>query len=154
MIYEKVKNKIEEKGFTIAFAESMTGGLATYRLTEIPGASNVLKGSMITYSIESKVKQLGISQKVIETYKVVSSEVALEMAKKVREKLETNIGVGITGDAGPTIQDDKEMRIAYYAICINHTCKIEHIIFDKETRNEAQEKAVVAIYETLDKLLS
>ncbi len=153
MIYQEVKDKLQENSLTIAFAESMTGGLATYKLAEIPGASHVLKGSLITYSIDSKINQLDVPAKLIEKYRVVSSEVAEVMAKNVMEKIGTDIGIGITGDAGPTLQDVGEKRVAYYAICTNDFCKSYQIIFNQESRVEAQKETVEKIYQTLINLI-
>jgi len=87
-------------GKTLAFAESCTGGLATSLLVSISGASKVLKESVITYSNESKIR-LGVSESTLDLYGAVSEHVALEMAEKVRSQANTDIGVGISGVAGP-----------------------------------------------------
>jgi len=149
MIYQEVKDILEEKGLTIAFAESMTGGFATYKLTEIPGASNVLKGSIISYSKESKIGQLDILESHIDEYGIVSKEIALEMAQNVRVKFNSNIGIGVTGDAGPTLQKASKKLGTYYAICLNEACETYHISFDHLTRIEAQKITVEKIYESL-----
>jgi len=102
MISKKVFHQLTRKGLTIAFAESMTGGLVTYELIKNPGASKVIKGSMIAYSDEEKVNLLGISKDFIVKHSVVSKEVAIEMATRIQCQIISSIGVGITGNAGPS----------------------------------------------------
>ena len=92
---------LKEAGKTVAFAESCTGGLASKRLTDLPGASEVFPGGIVTYSNRAKADLLGIDPALIEEKGAVSPEVALEMARAVRAKLGADIGIGITGVAGP-----------------------------------------------------
>lgn len=93
--------KLKEKHLTLAVAESCTGGLLGKRITDIPGASSVFLGGLITYSNESKINLLGVNPETIEKHSAVSSNVAEEMARGAREKLGTAIAVSITGEAGP-----------------------------------------------------
>ncbi len=104
-LQSKVVHYLKEHGLTIAAAESLTAGLFMSELTEISGASAVLQGGVVTYSNEAKVEQLGVEANVIETCGVVSKEVAEQMAERVREKFNTDIGIGLTGVAGPGDQD-------------------------------------------------
>jgi nicotinamide-nucleotide amidase len=92
---------LKEAGKTVAFAESCTGGLASKRLTDLPGASAVFPGGIVTYSNSAKAELLGIDPALIEEKGAVSAEVALEMARSVRSRLGADIGIGITGVAGP-----------------------------------------------------
>ncbi|MCL2425393.1 MAG: competence/damage-inducible protein A [Oscillospiraceae bacterium] len=92
---------LKEKKQTLATAESCTGGLLSKRLTDIPGASKVYIGGIVAYNEKSKVELLGVDEKLINKYGAVSREVALAMATAVRSKLDADIGVGITGIAGP-----------------------------------------------------
>ena len=86
---------------TIATAESCTGGLLAARLTELPGASDYVKGGTIVYSNEAKVIQAGVPAELIEQHGAVSAEVARALAQGARTKLGADIGVGVTGIAGP-----------------------------------------------------
>ena len=86
---------------TIAAAESCTGGLLSARLTERPGSSEVVRGGLVVYSNEAKVKLAGVDQALIERVGAVSEEVALALADGARAMLEADVGVGITGIAGP-----------------------------------------------------
>ena len=90
-----------EKGVTIAAAESCTGGELEKRITDIPGASATLKGGVVVYTNEAKHLLLGIPMETIEGYGAVSFEVAAELAERVRRKLGADLGVGVTGLAGP-----------------------------------------------------
>jgi nicotinamide-nucleotide amidase len=88
-------------GRTIAIAESCTGGLLAARLTELPGASDYFKGGIVAYSNEVKVSQAGVPRELIEAHGAVSEEVARALADGVRARLDADVGVGITGVAGP-----------------------------------------------------
>jgi nicotinamide-nucleotide amidase len=86
---------------TIATAESCTGGLLAARLTDPAGASDYVKGGIVVYANEAKVSQVGVPAALIERRGAVSAEVAVALAEGVRSRLGTDVGVGITGIAGP-----------------------------------------------------
>ena len=98
---EIVVNKLIKHQFTIATAESCTGGLIGNRITEVPGSSNVYKGSIVAYSNSVKINNLGIDKNNLKKYGAVSREIAGEMAKQVRKIFNSKIGVSTTGIAGP-----------------------------------------------------
>lgn len=98
---QKLKQTLIAHHLTISAAESMTAGLFQAELASIPGMAEALVGGVVVYNEETKIKHLGINKETIDTFTVVSREVAAEMAKKVREKFATDIGVSITGAAGP-----------------------------------------------------
>ena len=89
------------RGLTLAVAESCTGGLLGMRLTAVPGSSRVVKGGTIAYANDVKVRELGVSQSDLDTHGAVSEPVARAMATGARLRFGTNIGIGITGVAGP-----------------------------------------------------
>ncbi len=99
--YELVELLIK-KGFRITFAESCTAGLVASRIVNVPDASKVLDVSFVTYANEAKVKYVGVNPDTIEKHGVVSPEVALEMAKGAAAAMGAEVGVGISGIAGPT----------------------------------------------------
>jgi nicotinamide-nucleotide amidase len=86
---------------TIATAESCTGGLLAGRLTDLAGASDYFNGGLVVYSNEAKVALAGVERELIETHGAVSGEVARALADGARERLGADVGVGITGVAGP-----------------------------------------------------
>jgi nicotinamide-nucleotide amidase len=96
-----VGDLLRERRLTIAVAESCTGGLLASRLTDVPGSSAYVERGAVCYSNRSKTDLVGIPATLIETYGAVSEEVAAAMALGIRERAGTNIGIGITGIAGP-----------------------------------------------------
>jgi PncC family amidohydrolase len=92
---------LRSRPLSIATAESCTGGLLVARLTELAGASEYVRGGLIVYSNESKVSLAGVPAELIERHGAVSSEVAQALAEGAREHLEADVGVGVTGIAGP-----------------------------------------------------
>ena len=90
-----------EKGVTLATAESCTGGELAKSVTDVPGASAALKGGVVVYTNEAKTRLLGVPAGLIEEKGAVSYEVAVELARRVRELMGSDFGVGITGLAGP-----------------------------------------------------
>jgi nicotinamide-nucleotide amidase len=86
----------------IALAESCTGGLATSRLTDVPGSSDYVERGVIAYSNESKIELLGVEPALLDAHGAVSEPVAEAMARGIRERARVDIGVGITGIAGPS----------------------------------------------------
>jgi nicotinamide-nucleotide amidase len=92
---------LTSRGQTLAVAESLTGGGLGFALTQIPGASAVFLGGIISYTTEVKVRELGVGQSIIDQYKVVSEEVAIEMAEGAKNKFATTWAISTTGVAGP-----------------------------------------------------
>ena len=94
---------LTRKGLTIGSVESFTGGLFAKTITDVSGASNCFKGSLVTYSEELKIKLLGMSKEFIDTNGIVSWGVAKEMAIKGQKVLGVDICVSFTGNAGPNV---------------------------------------------------
>jgi nicotinamide-nucleotide amidase len=92
---------LRDRHLTIAVAESCTGGLLASRLTDVPGSSAYMERGIVCYSNRSKTELLGVAESLIEAHGAVSEEVAHAMARAVREGAATDIGIGITGIAGP-----------------------------------------------------
>ncbi len=93
--------RLHESGLTLSAAESCTGGLIAKRITDIPGCSDVFFGGCVTYTNEVKQSLLGVKADTLERYTAVSSQVAMEMARGVRERTGSDIGISATGIAGP-----------------------------------------------------
>lgn len=89
------------KNWHIAFAESCTGGLLAARLVNVPNASNVLDASVVTYSNDAKVSYLGVSPDTLAEYGAVSEQVAGQMAQGVAQRNAAQVGVSVSGIAGP-----------------------------------------------------
>lgn len=97
----EVIERLAGKGKTLATAESCTGGGIGAALTAVPGSSTVYKGGVISYTNEIKMKVLGVREELLKKYGAVSTWVAGEMVSGVRELLQTDIAVSVTGLAGP-----------------------------------------------------
>ena len=123
----------------------MTGGLFAAKICEIPGASKVFKGSVVTYATEIKSKVVGVSEKTIKKYGVVSAEVAKEMAEKGRKLLGVDVCVSVTGNAGPTTEPGGQPVGRFYvAKAQKNFVKVAE--FDiKGKRNKIRNKAVLAM---------
>jgi nicotinamide-nucleotide amidase len=100
-IAEIVLDLCRSRGLTLAAAESCTGGLVAARLTAVPGASAVFKGGVVSYANDVKESTLGVPRAVLERHGAVSAETAEAMAQGVRERLGADVGVSVTGVAGP-----------------------------------------------------
>ncbi len=103
------------RGLTMAAMESCTGGLLASTMTDTPGSSAYFKGGLVTYMTEAKVK-FGVPQAVVDEFGVISPECASAMAAAVRELMDTDIGVGITGVAGPDTQEGKPVGTVHIAV--------------------------------------
>ncbi len=92
---------LRQRGLRLAVAESCTGGLVGHRITNIPGASTYYMGSVTAYAYEAKVRLLGVRWATLEKYGAVSEQTVIEMARGVRRALAADIGLAISGIAGP-----------------------------------------------------
>jgi len=100
-VAELVLELCRTRGLTLAAAESCTGGLVAVRLTDVAGASDVFRGSVVAYANEVKEGELGVPAELVERFGAVSAEVAQAMAERARRRLGADVGVAVTGVAGP-----------------------------------------------------
>lgn len=98
---EQLVNKLIENNLHISCAESCTGGLVASRIVNVANASKVFDASFVTYANEAKIKYLGVSPETIVKYGVVSEEVVLEMAAGVAKETGAQVGIAVSGIAGP-----------------------------------------------------
>jgi nicotinamide-nucleotide amidase len=115
---EVVVRGLAEKGLTVAAAESCTGGLLMKRLTDVPGSSACVSGGFVTYSNEMKMKILGVSGETLRAHGAVSPETALEMARGAARVSGADVGIAITGIAGPSGgTESKPVGTVFCAVC-------------------------------------
>jgi len=114
---EKLVRLLKNKNLKIAAAESCTGGAFMASIVKVPGASGVLPGGLVTYCDDAKVNQLGVNKEIIKIFGAVSREVAIEMAMEVRIKFGADVGVAVTGFAGP---DGDRVGEVHFAISVKN----------------------------------
>lgn len=153
-IEEQVVNKLIDRGFRISFAESCTGGLCCGTLVNVSNASKVLDMSFVTYANEAKVELINVSHETIENYGVVSEQVAGEMCKGVAEKAHSEVGVGVTGVAGPTGGTAKKpVGMVCFGFYVLGNVTTRTMQFGNIGRNEVRAKSVDFVFNTLAELL-
>jgi nicotinamide-nucleotide amidase len=154
MMYEfdgllELTENLKKSNLTISVAESCTGGLLSSALTSLPGSSKYFKEGIVTYTIESKNKRLNLDKKIIDNYGVISEETAKAMAKSIREYLNNDIGISITGNAGPDVnQVNTPVGLVYIAIATNNNIKSFMNIFNgnrDEIRYQSVQKAILLL---------
>jgi nicotinamide-nucleotide amidase len=113
-IAELVLELCRTRGLTLATAESCTGGMVAERLTGVPGSSDVFVGAVVAYADEVKERELGVPGELLERYGAVSAETAAAMAAGARERLGVDVGIAVTGIAGPDGgTEDKPVGLVY-----------------------------------------
>ncbi len=105
-----------KRGDTLAVAESLTGGLICAALTDLPGASKVVRGGIVAYATDLKAVLLGVPHKLIDRYGAVHPDVAVAMAEGVRLRLGAGFSVATTGVAGPDPQDGQPVGTVHVAV--------------------------------------
>ena len=117
-VEEVIGKLLKEQGLWIATAESCTGGNLAKQITNVSGSSAYFKGSVVAYQNEVKVQELGVSTDTLRDFGAVSQETVEEMAEGIRKKLNTDIGVGVSGIAGPTgATEGKPVGTVWISVC-------------------------------------
>ena len=116
-VAELVLELCRARGYRMATAESCTGGLVAARLTDVPGASDVVAGGVVAYANDVKTAELGVSERLLAEHGAVSAEVAEAMAVGVRERLDVEVGISVTGVAGPAGgTPEKPVGLVYFHV--------------------------------------
>lgn len=150
----KVVQKLIDHNYRISFAESCTGGLAAATLVSVSDASKVFDVSFVTYANEAKMKYLGVTEETIQSKGVVSEEVAKEMALGVAKEAGSDVGIGITGIAGPTGgTKNKPVGMVCFGINVKGKVFTYTKFFGSIGRNEVRQASVDFVYEKLNELL-
>ena len=136
------------ENFTVACAESCTGGLLMSRLTDFAGASAHVKGGVVAYVNEIKNKILRVEEETLKNFGAVSSQTALEMATNVREIFSSTIGLSTTGVAGPDTSEGKPVGLVYAAIVGENFSEVKEFHFSG-SRSEIKMQAADAAFELL-----
>lgn len=141
------------KGYTISCAESCTGGLLTSTLTDVPGSSAYVMGSVVSYSNDVKSRILHVAEGTLAAHGAVSPETARAMAEGVRNLMQTDVGVGITGIAGPGGgSPEKPVGLVYIAVSTLGKTSVEKNVFSgvrAEIKRAAVNKALAMVQEMI-----
>ena len=136
------------ENFTIATAESCTGGLLASRLTDFAGASAYVKGGVVAYTNDIKKSVLHVKAETLDEFGAVSRQTALEMATNVREIFSATIGLSTTGVAGPSSSEGKPVGLVYVAIVSENFSKVSECHFTG-TRSEIKFQAADEAFKLL-----
>jgi PncC family amidohydrolase len=156
-IYVEDNNKLEEvvakllidKKLTISTAESCTGGLLSGRLINYPGISSVFMEGMVTYSNTAKMTRLGVKKETLDNFGAVSFQTAQEMALGIATSTDTNIGISVTGIAGPDGgTKDKPVGLVYIGLYLNGEVKVKKYNFSGD-RQSVRNRTVIAALDWL-----
>ena len=151
---EQVVSLLQDKNFHISFAESCTGGLCAARLVGVASASAVFDAGVVTYANEAKIKYLGVKPEAIECYGVVSEPVAGQMAEGVAKAQNAQVGVGVSGIAGPTGGTaTKPVGMVCFGFYVDGELTTVTKQFGDLGRNVVRETATEFVFETLVQLL-
>jgi PncC family amidohydrolase len=141
-----VVHMLAERKLKLATAESCTGGLVGHRLTNVPGSSGYLEGGVIAYSYEAKERLLGVHHDTLYEHGAVSAETALEMARGARKALGADIGIAVTGIAGPGGGlPGKPVGLVYIALSARTVERVEHFVWDSDREGNKALSAEAAL---------
>ena len=151
----KLIDDLKRHGWKIATAESCTGGLLAKTITDYSGSSEVFEFGAVVYSNKFKNKLLSVSNDVLNTYGAVSEQTAYALSKGICEYSEAEVGVGITGIAGPGGgTSEKPVGLVYYSIYIEqkniHIC--EKLLLSGN-REQVRQQTVLAVIKKLEDIL-
>lgn len=127
---------LKERKLKISTAESITGGKIISYLIEVSGASKIIEQSYVLYSKKAKIDVLGVENKIIDDFGVVSQEVALEMARNLKVISKADIAISTTGEAGPTLNEED---VAKGTVCFALVYKDKEFTFKKIFSGERME---------------
>lgn len=154
-IEQSVLKLLREKNMTFSAAESCTGGDVAKRFTDMPGASSFFLGGVVTYTNGAKAKLLGIDRDMIENIGAVSYEVAKEMAENVRRIIGTDIGVGVTGLAGPDGDGVHEVGTVFVSMATAEQTWVKELhLGTHRTRSFIRRMAGNHVYDMMRRYLS
>ena len=152
-LVEAIADVLTSESHTLALAESCTGGLMAKRITDLPGSSDYFRGGVIGYADRVKLDLLGVEEAVLAESGAVSEAVAAGMARGVADLLDTDVGVGVTGIAGPEGgTGEKPVGTVWLAVAMKGGMRTSHRVFggDREAvRERATQAALLLLYEML-----
>lgn len=154
---ERLIERLRELGWTLAVAESLTGGLVVSELVDVPGASAVVRGGVIAYATELKQRLVGVDAALLEAHGPVHPRVARQMAEGVRTSLGpgdgiADVGIATTGIAGPGSPDGQPVGTVHLAVSTALGVRVESLVLEGDRATVRSEAAARAIRLALDAL--
>lgn len=149
-VIEKVYEILKDRRLTISVGESCTGGLLSHYLTYLPGSSTFFIAGVISYSVSSKIRILGVSSETISRYGVVSRETAEEMAERVRLITGSDYSVSTTGNLGPDVLEGKERGLVYISVSSDERTVSRELRLHGDRDSNKDEAALSAIRLLID----
>jgi PncC family amidohydrolase len=150
----KIGEILQERSLTLGLAESCTGGLVASRITDVPGSSAYFMAGFVTYSNKAKTKFLSVPDKIIARHGAVSNIVAEHMARGVRAGARVDIGVSITGIAGPAGgSPEKPVGTVFIGLSTKKEVFVRKFLFSgnrREVRKRSSEEALTMLFDYLE----
>lgn len=141
-----VDDLLRSRGLTLALSESCTGGLLGHRITNVSGSSDYFQGAIVAYASELKRELLGVREETLAEHGAVSEETAREMARGARRLLEADLGISITGIAGPTGgTPEKPVGLVYIALAAPDGEWVERHVWEGDRRHNKTRSAKAAL---------
>ena len=153
--FELIKTLLDKKA-TVATAESCTGGMVAARLTSVSGASGAFKYGAVTYCNEAKNVLLGVSTETLDEHGAISAETAKEMAEGIRKVMNADIGVSVTGNAGPGAAEEKPVGLVYIGVSSENYSAVlkNHFEGDRvSVREQAADSALLLALSAAEKIM-
>lgn len=144
---------LRERHLTIATAESLTGGLLCAALTDVPGASSVVRGGVVSYATDLKGSLLGVDADLLRARGAVDPDVAVQMAEGVRRLVAADIGVATTGVAGPDPQDGRPVGTVHLAVAGPGSTRVRSLLLEGD-RAAIRGSTVAAALELVSRVLA
>jgi PncC family amidohydrolase len=147
--YHKLIEILKQKKLTISTAESCTGGLISKLITDVPGASEVFIGGVVSYSNEMKMRWLGVKQETLEEYGAVSENTVREMLNGIMRETGSNIAVAVSGIAGPTGgTPEKPVGTVFIGVAFGDQTRVKKYLFEG-SREDVRMKGAKKIVEMI-----
>ncbi|WP_019391881.1 competence/damage-inducible protein A [Priestia filamentosa] len=141
-LFSEALKKLGEKNWTLASAESLTGGLFSERMTSISGSGEHMRGSIVTYHDNIKEHVLGVDTDVLQKHGAISEQCARQMAEKIKEKFNTSVGISFTGVAGPNTAEGHPVGHVFVGLAIEGKETVVHELNLQGTREGIRKRTV------------
>lgn len=152
---KKIINLLKEKNITLGSVESLTGGLFASMVTSFSGVSSFYKGSIISYATKIKEDVVGVDKSLINKFGVVSKEIAQEMCLKGAKRLNVDMCISFTGNAGPNVMENKPVGLVYVGLCYLGQIEVVelHLSGDRnQIREQVIQEGIKIIQKKLDEI--